>query len=349
VRGDFVLDVDLNVRSRVLGIVGPSGSGKSTLLGIAAGLWRPPHCELEFQGSTWASSERAVVLKANRRRVGLVPQDGLLFPHFNVRANLAAARHAAERCDPSTVEAMAIRLGILETLDRPVHSLSGGQRQRVALGRALLSRPQWLLLDEPLGALDHARRRSLLPLLRSIVDTIDVPLWFVSHDPVEVMALCDEIIVLDHGRIVAQGGPKVLQQGILLGYAQAGRHENLMRATIEQVDSDMTTVLIGSGTRLLARAVPVTAGQQVFVSLYADDVMVALERPVAISARNILAARVEALPTPEFPFTRIELVGGPELLVELSQRTITQLALEPGANVYVLFKASSCRVWANSP
>ncbi len=347
-RGDFVLDVDLNVRSRVLGIVGPSGSGKSTLIGIAAGLLRPPRCELNFNGSVWVSSERQLMLKAHRRRVGLVPQEGLLFPHLDVRANLTAARHVATRCSPTEVEALASRLGIAETLDRSVHSLSGGQRQRVALGRALLSTPQWLLLDEPLGALDYARRRSLLPLLRSIVESSDVPLWFVSHDPAEVVALCDEVVVLERGRIVARGSSQLLRQGVLLNQGPQGRHENLLRGRLEQLDSDLAVIVVGTETRLLARSVPAVVGQQVFVSLFVDDVRVSLERPQAISARNVHRAQVKALPTVGSALLEVQLLGGPPLLVDLSQRTIDELALSAGMEIYVLFKASSCRVWANS-
>ncbi|HMA92391.1 MAG TPA: ATP-binding cassette domain-containing protein, partial [Polyangiaceae bacterium] len=170
-RRDFALDVDLPVTSRVLGIVGPSGSGKSTLIGVAAGLVQAQACRLSFQGETWDSGRRLGKRPAWLRGVGLVPQEGLLFPHWDVRRNLACGRHGGARPDAAAIESMARRLGIEELLVRSVSSLSGGQRQRVALGRALLSRPKWLLLDEPLGALDFARRRSLLPLLRFVVES----------------------------------------------------------------------------------------------------------------------------------------------------------------------------------
>jgi len=348
-RDGFVLYVDINVASRVLGIVGPSGSGKSTLIGVASGLVRARRCELLFQGQTWASAHDRTELPANQRGVGLVPQEGLLFPHWDVQRNLGAGRHRG--CEPtaSEIEAMAQRLGIAELLPRSVTSLSGGQRQRVSLGRALLSAPRWLLLDEPLGALDYARRRALLPLLRNIVDTTDLPLWFVSHDFAEVTALCDEVIVMEQGKVVAQGNPRSLALASRWGSVQEGRHENLLRAEVEGADADISVVTVGPQTRIFARSVNVRSGQSVFISLFADDIMIAIERPQGLSARNVLPVRVSRMPTQASPFVSVQLARGPSLWVQLAESTIAELGLCEGADVFAVFKASSCRIWADSP
>ena len=167
-RSAFVLDVNLNVTNRVLGIVGPSGSGKSTLIGVAAGLIRPQSCELTFQGQSWASTERGWELPMQRRGVGLVPQEGLLFPHWDVQKNLACGRHRGIAADASAVHSMARELGISELLARPVGSLSGGQRQRVAIARALAFSPPILLADEPTGNLDTHTGAEILALIRDL-------------------------------------------------------------------------------------------------------------------------------------------------------------------------------------
>ncbi len=346
-RGNFVLDVDLHVSSRVLGIVGPSGSGKSTLIGVAAGLIRAQRCELEFQGQVWASSRPRFELPARRRRIGLVPQEGLLFPHWNVQKNLGCGRHGGKAATNNAIEAMARRLGISELLSRPVTSLSGGQRQRVALGRALLSGPEWLLLDEPLGALDYARRRSLLPLLRTIVESTDLPLWFVSHDVAEVMALCDEVITIEHGRVEAQNKADSLARAASAGRTSEDRYENLLRGKVEPPHAELSIVAVGPTTRFYTHLVPMTSGQSVFVSLYADDIMIAVNRPLGISARNVLEAQIAHLPAASSALMSVRLDDGTELWVRLAECTIAELDLHEGARVFVLFKASSCRVWAD--
>ena len=345
-RSGFVLDVNLNVTNRVLGIVGPSGSGKSTLIGVAAGLIHPQSCELTFQGQSWASTERGWELPMQRRGVGLVPQEGLLFPHWDVQKNLACGRHRGTTADASAVRSMARELGVSELLARPVGSLSGGQRQRVALGRALLSGPKWLLLDEPLGALDYAGRRSLLPLLRSIVDSTQLPLWFVSHDFAEVMALCDEIITIEQGRVVARDKAESLAHAAAMGGTNEERYENLLRGNAEPMNGDLSVVALGPKSRVFAHSTSLKVGQFVFVSLYADDIMIALNRPVGISARNVLEAQITQLPTPTAPLMNVRLADGIDLKVQLAECTIRELGLREGASVFALFKANACRVWA---
>lgn len=347
-RGDFSLEVDLKVTQRVLGIVGPSGCGKSTLVGIAAGLSKPDYGELQFEGQTWSSTDLRQDLASNRRQIGLVPQDGLLFPHLDVRGNLVAGRHSLTRPEARQVEHLAERLGIAETLHRSVSSLSGGQRQRVALGRALLSGARWLLLDEPLGALDYVRRRSLLPLLRRVVDTTDVPLWFVSHDIAEVKSLCDEVIVLERGRIVFQGKPEDMAASATLSRAPEERYENLLSGSVEQLGEDLSSVIVGANARIFTRAVNVAVNQPVFVSIYADDIMIALNRPIGLSARNVLPAQITKLPSTHSSLVTIRLEDGTSLQVQLASSTIAELELQMGKQVYVLFKASACRLWADS-
>ena len=199
----FVLDVEIATDARVLGVFGPSGSGKSSLLEAVAGIRRDARGRIRFRGESWLDTDAGVRLLPEARRVGFVPQDALLFPHLDVRRNLMSGTHRAKQNGASaqSLDEIAQKLGIFELLARDTATLSGGERQRVALGRALLSSPRLLLLDEPFGSLDLPLRRSLRPLLRSVCDDAKIPVILVSHDPEEIEELATEVLRLEAGRV----------------------------------------------------------------------------------------------------------------------------------------------------
>lgn len=191
-QGDFVLDVAERSQVEVLGLFGPSGSGKTTLLESIAGIRTPTRGEIVVAGVTLFSSARGVNIPARHRRIGYVPQEALLFPHMNVRANLLFGA-TSSRLELVTVAEM---LEITPLLDRRPHSLSGGERQRVALGRALMTHPMLLLMDEPLAAVDRARRDRILPFLLRIRRELRVPLIYVTHDQHELEQIADRVVRL---------------------------------------------------------------------------------------------------------------------------------------------------------
>ena len=191
-QGDFVLDVVERSQVEVLGLFGPSGSGKTTLLESIAGIRTPTRGEIVVGGATLFSSARGVNIPARHRRIGYVPQEALLFPHMNVRANLLFGA-TSSRLELVTVAEM---LEITPLLDRRPHSLSGGERQRVALGRALMTHPTLLLMDEPLAAVDRARRDRILPFLLRIRRGLRVPLIYVTHDQRELEQIADRVVTL---------------------------------------------------------------------------------------------------------------------------------------------------------
>lgn len=198
----FVLDVDAEIDRHATAIYGPSGAGKTTLLDVIAGVASLPrgaavHVELDGRVLTGTA--------ARERRIGYVPQEDALFPHLSVRGNLLYGR----KTEPASfsLDHVVEVLEIGHVLDRGVERLSGGERQRVALARALLSSPRLLLLDEPLAALDTELKERILVHLRRVRDDLRVPMLYVSHDATEVRALCDEVLVLDGGRIVRRGDP----------------------------------------------------------------------------------------------------------------------------------------------
>ena len=198
-QGEFALEVRDAAEVQVLGLAGASGSGKTTLLEALAGV-RPARGVIRVGGRTLLDTAAGIDVPPRRRRVGYVPQDALLFPHLSVRGNLEyGARHAAR------VDAVAEMLEVANLLDRPIPGLSGGERQRVALGRALAAEPDLLLLDEPLGALDPARRDRILPYVLRARQALGVAMVWVTHDMQELGHAADRALVLDHGRVVHAG------------------------------------------------------------------------------------------------------------------------------------------------
>jgi molybdate transport system ATP-binding protein len=207
----FTLEVELETHVRVTGLFGPSGCGKTSFLESIAGLRHGVRGRVSFGEVMWQDSERRVRVRPHQRGIGYVPQDGLLFPHKSVRRNLEAGLERARRnggVDRAVWDSVVDLLELGTLLERDVGTLSGGERQRVSLGRALCSAPTLMLLDEPLAALDRPLRQKILPFLRRVREQFDVPMVLVSHDPIEVQALCDDLVVLGEGSVIARGAPR---------------------------------------------------------------------------------------------------------------------------------------------
>jgi len=198
VQGAFVLAARVQLDARAAALFGPSGAGKTTILDAIAGLRTPRRGSIMIDGRVLFSSDQRVNLPPHHRRVGYVPQDVSLFPHMNVRRNLLYGRHPGVSPDLDRVVGM---LEVAALLDRRVTDLSGGERQRVALGRALMSGPSLLLLDEPLAAVDVPLRRRILPYLQRVRDELVVPIVYVSHDREEVDALADVVVMVEGGHV----------------------------------------------------------------------------------------------------------------------------------------------------
>lgn len=209
--GEFSLSASFESEGRVTGLFGASGAGKSSLINMIAGLLRPDRGTIVIDGETVDDTAAAIHVPAWRRRIGYVFQDARLFPHLNVAQNLDYGRRMNRLApDPAQRARVVDLLDIGALLDRRPGKLSGGERQRVALGRALLSKPRLLLLDEPLGALDEARKLEILPYLVRLRDEANVPMVYVSHDVAELRQLATQIVMLRQGRVTSFGGVKVL-------------------------------------------------------------------------------------------------------------------------------------------
>jgi molybdate transport system ATP-binding protein len=209
--GEFSLHASFSSEGRVIGLFGASGAGKSSLVNMIAGLLRPDRGTIVIDGETVDDTAAGIHVPTYRRRIGYVFQDARLFPHLNVAQNLDYGRRMnGLASDPAQHKRIVELLDIGTLLDRRPGKLSGGERQRVALGRALLSKPRLLLLDEPLGALDEARKLEILPYLVRLRDEANVPMVYVSHDAAELRQLATQIVMLKQGRVTSFGGVKVL-------------------------------------------------------------------------------------------------------------------------------------------
>ena len=200
VQGSFVLTAAIRIEARTAALFGPSGAGKTTILDAIAGLRTPRRGSIAIAGRVLFSSGQGVNLPPHQRHVGYVPQDVALFPHMDVRRNLLYGRHPGVSPDLDRVVGM---LEIDRLLDRRVTDLSGGERQRVAVGRALMSGPSLLLLDEPLAAVDVPLRRRILPYLQRVRDELRILIVYVSHDREEVAELAEVVVLIDAGKIIA--------------------------------------------------------------------------------------------------------------------------------------------------
>jgi molybdate transport system ATP-binding protein len=209
--GEFTLQASFTSEGRVTGLFGASGAGKTSLINMIAGLLRPDRGSIVIDGDTLDDTAARVHIPVHRRRIGYVFQDARLFPHLDVRQNLDYGRRMNRLPDdPAQRARVTDLLDIGRLLDRRPGQLSGGERQRVALGRALLSKPRLLLLDEPLGSLDEGRKIEILPYLVRLRDEANVPMVYVSHDAAEMRQLATQIVMLRHGQVTAFGGVKVL-------------------------------------------------------------------------------------------------------------------------------------------
>jgi len=351
----FTLNVDLRGASQVVGVFGPSGSGKSSLLECVAGLRRRVSGSISFDGRVWLDSARGIHVPAEERNVGYVPQDGLLFPHWSVEQNLRAGEKRARRSRGSFEDLYSSTVELLELaplLARPVDELSGGERQRVALGRALCSGATLLLLDEPLASLDLPLRRRILFLLDRIRREMAVPMLVVSHDPVEIQALCDELYVLRHGEVIASGDPaRTLTDPSVYPFAEEAGLENAIPCTVVAVGGDGTRVRLGSdgrGPELVALRGDCRIGESSLVGIPSRDILLATEEPRGLSARNVLPARiVDVRVAGRTRLVSVELAAGvPSLVVELTEGARSELHLDSGDRVFAVVKASACILYS---
>ncbi|MCG5529457.1 molybdenum ABC transporter ATP-binding protein [Halorhodospira halochloris] len=340
-RGDFTLDVELDIPGQgVTALFGRSGSGKTTILRCLAGLERIHTGRLFFNGETW--QDKRQWLPVHKRPLGYVFQEGSLFPHLRVRDNLLYGfkRLPAEQRHLNLNEVAGL-LGLTGLLERYPDSLSGGQRQRTAIGRALLTSPQLLLLDEPMASLDAVSKEEILPYLERLHDELAIPMVYVSHSIEEVARLADHMVLLDNGRVLAQGPLQSLLTRTDLPMAHSQQASAVLEGRITgHCEQDHLTELGFEGSNLLVPLQDRAVGDRLRVRIMARDVTIALCRPESSTALNTLRAQItEISPDPQPSHVIVRLVIGEQaLLARISARSCRELELAPGQAVWAMIK-----------
>jgi|HubBroStandDraft_5_1064220.scaffolds.fasta_scaffold39615_2 molybdate transport system ATP-binding protein len=347
--GTFNLTVHFRALAGFTILFGASGAGKTTLLDCIAGLTDPDDGRIVVGGEDLYDSEKHRNVAAWKRRIGYVHQDLALFPHLTAEENVAYGLRtlsAAQQKIRSREILDAFRIDHLR--DRRPVQISGGERQRVALARALVTEPRALLLDEPLAALDHPTKSSLVGDLRKWNQQHRVPILFVTHNQEEVFALGDEVIILDAGKIVAQGQPhEVMRAPRLETVAQLSGFENIFNASVLALQEDRGTMVchLRNGTvELETPLVRAEVDSHLRVGIRAGDLLLATEIPRGLSARNIVPGIVRRLVQRDVIVSAIVDCGGTEFEVHLTLAARDALVLAPGKNVWIVVKTHSCHL-----
>ena len=339
----FALDVDMQLPARgVTALFGPSGSGKTTLLRCIAGLERVSGGLLRVSNEVWQEGEK--FLATHRRPLGYVFQEASLFPHLSVRRNLEYGwRRIAASERKVQLEQVILLLGLNQLIDRnDPSSLSGGERQRVAIGRALLTSPSLLLMDEPLSALDAASKQEILPYLERLHGELDIPVLYVSHALEEVARLADHLVLLEKGRVIASGTLSETLSRLDLPTAHLDDAGAVIEAKVAvQDEAYRLTRLDFSGGSLWVSKVGHGAGTLVRARVLARDVSIAIAVPHGTSITNILAVRIVEIRDegPDRVSLRLAAAGGQILLSRITRRSRDHLRLTAGLEVYAQVKS----------
>jgi molybdate transport system ATP-binding protein len=341
----FTLEVRTRLEGQAVAILGPSGSGKTSLLESLAGLRRQARGRLAIDDCVLLDSRREVWLPPEKRRLGYVPQDSLLFPHLSVSQNVRFGVKGTGAGEKTFDEAVAI-LEIGPLLPRYPGTLSGGERQRVALARAIATEPRLLLLDEPLAAVDLAHRDRILPYLLRVRNEMRIPLLYVTHNAGEAEALASEAILIRAGRIVAQGSPvKILHPVALAANDPAASFENVFEGRLEPIPASPGSArlhLPGGGSLI----VPLLRGAATGYAVYGiapEDILLSTAPFVRVSARNVFSGEVESVEhsVPDV-IIRVRAANASWRALLTSEATL-DLGLAPGAAVWIAVKTQAFR------
>lgn len=341
--GRFALDVAFTGPAEgVTLLFGPSGAGKSSTLAAIAGAVRPAAGRIAIEGRVLTAPDRFV--PPHRRRIGFVHQEARLFPHLGVRGNLRYGLARAQGRGRIGFDEVVEVLGIAPLLDRRTASLSGGERQRVALGGALLSQPDLLLMDEPLAALDLKRKAEILPYLERLHDELDIPILYVSHSPDEVARLADHLVLLDQGRAVASGPVVETLARTDLPISHLEDAGVVIDGRVLEHNADyglLTLALPHCEQRIRLAHAPMDKGRALRIKVQARDVSLSLEPAAHSSILNVLPATVLEIVSTDNPahlLVKLEVAGTP-LLARITRYSHDQLGLHTGQAVWAQIKS----------
>lgn len=344
--GDFHLQLEVECRYPVTAVFGPSGAGKTTLLNLVAGLLRPDAGAIRIDGETLFDDQTGIDLPPERRQVGYVFQDDLLFPHLTVRGNL---RYGYERVAPARrrfeLGPVVELLEIGALLERHPRELSGGERQRVALGRALLRSPQLLLMDEPLASLDQGLKSRIIPYLRRVRSELQIPILYVSHSVAEILELTGQVIVLQRGRLLAHGDFfRVAQEPEVLPLIADYGLENVLPAEVLESPADRATCRVRCcGQEWLVPQCHRPPGSRIFLGIRAEEITLCRVRPDGLPAMNAVPGQVVGV-VDAGGICLVNVDVGRRLALRLTSQAVAELDLAPGQPVICLINPLAIRI-----
>ena len=334
--GDFPMEAEFTVEAGVTALIGPSGAGKSSLLRLIAGLDRPDRGKIAFEKTVWADATTQRFVPPHKRQIGMVFQTGLLLSHLSVMDNIKlGARRERVRGD------QLVRTGCDTLLDKPVATLSGGEQQKVMLARALAGKPQLLLLDEPLSALDPESRDNMLELLGTLLPSLDIPAIYVTHAFDEASRLASRFVRMEGGRVAASGSAVQVLADTGIKH-QEKAVSSVIAGVVSSLDGGgIATVSVGQQSVEMS-STGLSEGENVHLRLWARDLILAESKPYGISARNALVGRIatmSALPNGQILVTVA--VEGTEIDVLVMSRTAREMGLADEKPIFIVFKSAS--------
>ncbi|KAA0014725.1 molybdenum ABC transporter ATP-binding protein [Billgrantia pellis] len=340
--GNFTLQARLSLPARgVTALFGVSGSGKTSLLRLIAGLDRPDEGVIHIGKRCLVDTTRGHCLPPHRRRIGVVFQEARLFPHYRVRGNLTYGMPASAR---SRFDPIVDLLGIGRLLDRMPGTLSGGEARRVSIGRALLSDPELLLMDEPLTGLDGARKHELLRYILTLTRDLEIPIVYISHDPKEISAIADHLVLIEAGGVVASDSlERVLSRIDLTTQLGGFDAASVLEALVTRHDDEyaLTHLDLGNDQTLVVPLVDAPPGARCRIRIPVHDVALALSSPADTSYRNRLDAVIKRVGTLQDSPTSVELlleVGHHPMRARLTRKSFDELGLAEGMPVKALIR-----------
>ncbi|NTV06582.1 MAG: molybdenum ABC transporter ATP-binding protein [Chlorobiaceae bacterium] len=340
--GEFSLQVKADVSGERTGIFGESGSGKSTLVHLISGLMQPDKGEIVLDETCLFSSRKKINLAPEERRIAIVFQQAMLFPHMSVKKNLF---YGYKRCHSENrrikAETLIDLLKLQPLLQRGVKNLSGGEKQRVALGRAILANPRLLLMDEPLSALDDRLRFQIIPYLRSVSEEFRIPYLFISHSLTEMQLMTDHILAIKNGRCMEETTPEQLARNWM---AQSPKgYLNLLRLADPVKQNGLFAYRWGKNTLLVSGGD--ATGESLF-ELSSREIILFKKHPEAISARNLLDCTVTEMFESDGRIGIVLSVNGEKLVAEIVRSAAEELHITIHSTLFAAIKASSFRMLA---
>lgn len=340
-QGDHVLEVDLQIPAKgITAIFGVSGAGKTSLINAISGLTQPQRGRIQLHDRLLFDAEKKIALPPEKRRIGYVFQDARLFPHYRVRGNLQYGMAPKMKAQ---FDSLVSLLGLEALLPRFPLSLSGGEKQRVAIGRALLTAPDMLLLDEPLASLDLPRKRELMPYLQKLAKQVDIPMLYVSHSLEEILQLADNVLVLDAGKVKAFGPlERVWSSSAMRPWLPVSELTSVLRVQVleQHPDYPMTALSLGD-QHIWVRRVNQPVKTPLRIRIASADVSLALQPPQHSSIRNILPAQVvELLEVGDQVEVKLR-IGISELWARITPWARDELGIRPDQWLYAQIKSVS--------